>query len=249
MTHLTPLQELLDTIECGEAHDTNAEHIAAIKQATKAVLKAMRKIPTPRTDAEEIRFNHVDCFDDKHSIPAEFARQLERELAEAKDTLDNALVDHDRLQQENYALEKRLTEAKTYKDAIDSNLICAHLGVANGKPKEELQALINWEIGVHEFFEVDKLKQELAISQAREVQLRERLGNYECECDDSTGHICSSCAGLSLPPPPGISLAEVIDILTDMAEMPHHDQDDEHRLRHKAKRALESIKSKHPELI
>lgn len=38
---------------------------------------------TPRTDAEEVRFNHVDAFDDRRTIPADFARQLERELAEA----------------------------------------------------------------------------------------------------------------------------------------------------------------------
>lgn len=37
MTHPIALQELLDTIECGEEHDTNAEHLAAIKQAAKAV--------------------------------------------------------------------------------------------------------------------------------------------------------------------------------------------------------------------
>lgn len=37
MTHPIALQELLDTIECGEEHDTAADHLAAIRQAAKAV--------------------------------------------------------------------------------------------------------------------------------------------------------------------------------------------------------------------
>ncbi len=40
----------------------------------------MNESNTPRVDAEEKRFNTVDAFDDRHTIPADFARQLETEL-------------------------------------------------------------------------------------------------------------------------------------------------------------------------
>jgi len=59
-------------------------------------------------------------------------------------------------------LERELDDAKAYKQAIDQSLVCAHIGIANGKPKEELHSLIQWEIGVHEYFEIDRLKKELA---------------------------------------------------------------------------------------
>lgn len=36
---------------------------------------------TPRTDAEAKRFNHVESFDDRDTVPADFARALETELA------------------------------------------------------------------------------------------------------------------------------------------------------------------------
>lgn len=80
------------------------------------------------------------------------------------------------------ALERELADAKAYKDAIDTKLVCAHLGVAKGKPAEELHEIIRWEIGVQEFFEVDKLRQELAASKAhhaKDVQeLNERLTDF-----------------------------------------------------------------------
>lgn len=62
-------------------------------------------------------------------------------------------------------LERELAEAKAYKETIDTAMVCAHLGVAKGNPNEELHALIQWQISVHEFFEIDRLKQELAASQ------------------------------------------------------------------------------------
>jgi hypothetical protein len=48
--------------------------------------------PTPRTDAESIRFNHVDSFDDRFTVPADFARTLERELATAQAERDLAIT-------------------------------------------------------------------------------------------------------------------------------------------------------------
>jgi len=42
--------------------------------------------PTPETDQEEERFNTVDNFDDRvGTIPADFARRLERERDEARE--------------------------------------------------------------------------------------------------------------------------------------------------------------------
>ena len=54
-------------------------------------MSEQNEIPTPRTANEEVRFNHVDTFDDKHTVPADFARQLERELASCE--ADKARLD------------------------------------------------------------------------------------------------------------------------------------------------------------
>ncbi len=48
----------------------------------------MNEQPTPRTDAESKRYNDEDIFEDRNTIPADFARTLERELAEAQEKLD-----------------------------------------------------------------------------------------------------------------------------------------------------------------
>jgi len=46
------------------------------------------EIPTPRTDAREWDWNEDCTLADDMIVPAEFARQLERDLAEAKTALE-----------------------------------------------------------------------------------------------------------------------------------------------------------------
>ena len=113
-----------------------------------------------------------------------------------------------------------------------------------------------------------KLKAELAASRAREVQLRDTvIISLDTLTDGETSEPCpyipaiESCRkALTLPPAPVVPLAEheqalamigvykdrvprelaekLADALDDIANMPEHDQDDAHRLRHKAKFAL-----------
>lgn len=47
--------------------------------------------PTHETDQEEKRFNTVDSFDDRHTVPADFARRLEKQRDEAREQRDELL--------------------------------------------------------------------------------------------------------------------------------------------------------------
>ena len=78
------------------------------------------------------------------------------------DNQEQSIAHREEAAREIGQLEAELAEALKYKDTIDQSLVVAHLGVANGDPVKELHQLIQWEIGVHEYFELEQAKAQLA---------------------------------------------------------------------------------------
>ncbi len=68
----------------------------------------MSDTPTPRTDAN-IQVSESDCM--KDVVPADFARQLERDLAEALDGWAKQTEMYEELERENQKLQKEVAAA------------------------------------------------------------------------------------------------------------------------------------------
>jgi len=83
------------------------------------------KTETPRTDAESKRFNTVDAFDDRDTIPADFARQLERELGEAKASLANVVRERDSMEESFIEKANQLSTALSRVKELESVLAIA----------------------------------------------------------------------------------------------------------------------------
>jgi len=92
---------------------------------------SVTEIPTPRTDGQFVFFARTSAG----YVPIEFARQLERELAEAKDSLQTA---ERRLKEWQHASERNRDEMVTFK------MKCDNLHAENEKLEKHLGAAEDW---------------------------------------------------------------------------------------------------------